>query len=346
VRRLAQGVLLAFVLAGCASLPSPPAPLPVPVTNNAVAAVRLEDRTLVYSMLGIGAGLTWDAITKRAFELDVSSGRWREIPEVPGPNGRIAATAVGVGGKVYLFGGYTVAPDGDEVSLPNVDVYDPVSREWTRGADMPVPVDDTVSGVYEDRWIYLVSGWSMTDNVPDVQVYDTVENRWRAATPIPGTPVFGHAGGLVDDAIVYCDGAYKGPEGSKPRYRATDECWMGLINEDDLTRIDWVRIEGHPGASRYRAAAGASPGDGRIYFSGGTDNPYNINGIGYDGVPSEPVDTTFAWDARRGEWIVIEEREPYPTMDHRGSIVLDDARLVIGGMAGGQEVTGRVNVTR
>jgi len=323
-----------------------PDPLPHPVTNNSVAAVHVDDRAVVYSMLGIGAGLAWDSITTRAFELDLSSGRWREIRSVPGPKGRIASTAVGVNGKVYLFGGYTVAPDGDEVSLPNVDIYDPIEGEWTRGSDMPVPVDDSVSGVYDGRWVYLVSGWSMTDNVPDVQIYDTVEDRWSSATPIPGTPVFGHAGGVIDDAIVYCDGAYKGPEGSKPRYRATDECWRGQIDEDDLSKITWTKIEAHPGTSRYRAAAGASERDGRVYFFGGTDNPYNINGVGYDGVPSEPVGVTFAWDERRGEWVLIDDSAADPTMDHRGMIVLDGMRLVIGGMERGQSVTRRVKVMR
>jgi N-acetylneuraminic acid mutarotase len=321
-------------------------PLPVAVSNNAVASVRAGDRQLAYSMMGIGSSLAWDAITTRAFELDLVSGAWREIASVPGETGRIAATAAGVNGRVYLFGGYTVAPDGEEVSLANVDVYDPVSGSWSRGMDMPVPVDDTVSGIYRRRWIYLVSGWSMTDNVADVQVYDTVEDRWLSATPIPGTPVFGHAGGLFGDTIVYCDGAFKGPEGTKPRYRATDECWQGRIDEDDLTDVEWSRIEPHPGASRYRAAAGASEADGRIYFSGGTDNPYNIDGIGYDGVPSEPVPLTFARDIDDESWVIVDDAPRAPTMDHRGLLFIDATRLVIGGMERGQSVTRRVRVER
>ena len=32
------------------------------------------------------------------------------------------------------------------------------------------------------------------------------------ATPIPGTPVFGHAGAIIGNTIVYVDGAYKNRE--------------------------------------------------------------------------------------------------------------------------------------
>jgi hypothetical protein len=297
-------------------------------------------------MLGIGADKTWSSISRRAFELDVEAGTWKEIASVPGDEGRIAATAMGVDGKVYLFGGYTVAESGDEVSLPDVDIYDPATGRWTQGTDMPVPVDDSVAGVYRDRWIVLVSGWSMTDNVTDVQFYDTVEDRWIAATPIPGTPVFGHAGGLVGNTIVYCDGAFKRPEGTKPRYGPTDECWTGTIDEADLSEIEWERIDPHPGQSRYRAAAGAAKREGRVYFTGGTDNPYNINGVGYDGVPSEPVAMTFAWDAASARWIVVEAEAEHPTMDHRGIVVVDGWRIVVGGMERGQVVTDRVRVER
>ena len=42
---------------------------------------------------------------------------------------------------MFVFGGYTVAEDGSERSLPHVDVYDPRSGRWSRGAPMPIPVE-------------------------------------------------------------------------------------------------------------------------------------------------------------------------------------------------------------
>ena len=186
----------------------------------------------------------------------------------------------------------------------------------------------------------------MTDNVPDVQIYDTLTDSWQAATPIPGTPVFGHSGGLVGETIVSCDGAFKRPEGAKPRYGPTDECWLGEINPSDMRLIEWKQIEPHPGASRYRAAAGASPTENRIYFTGGTDSPYNIDGIGYDGAPSEPIAVTFAWDVTGERWVTVDDEVEIPTMDHRGLLVLGELRIRVGGMESGQVVTSRVIIDR
>lgn len=338
---LCSGVLLALS-GGCATTTVEVAPMPIAVSNNAVAALERHGATYLYSMMGIGPERTWDTITRRAFELNLSTGLWHEIKPVHGEKGRIAGIAAGVGGKVYLFGGYTVAEDQSEVSAPNVDIYDPGAESWSRGSDMPVPVDNSVAGVYRNRWIYLVSGWSMTDNVSDVQIYDTLTDSWRVATPTPGTPVFGHSGGLVGETFVYCDGAFKRPEGTSPRYGPTNECWRGEINQDDMRIIEWKRIEPHPGASRYRAAAGGSPSTNRIYFTGGTDRPYNFDGIGYDGAPSEPIAVTFAWDVAAARWVTVDDDVKMPTMDHRGLLLLDERRIRVGGMEAGQVVTNRV----
>ena len=55
------------------------------------------------------------------------------LPPVPGP-GRLAATAQGVRGRVYLFGGYTVDAKKNEHTLPDVNIYDPNTGRWTLGA--------------------------------------------------------------------------------------------------------------------------------------------------------------------------------------------------------------------
>ena len=210
--------------------------------------------------------------------------------------------------------------------------------------DIPTPVDDAVVGVYRDRYIYLVGGWSKTDTVRVVQVYDAQKNQWSQATPIPGTPVFGHAGGLVGDTIVYVDGAYRNPAAGRPKYIASDECWMGKIDHHDLTKIQWSKLPAHPGNARYRIAAGASEKDDAIYFSGGTDNPYNFNGIGYDGRPSEPSPVTFVFRVRTGKWESLNANTPDPTMDHRGLVVLPEGLVILGGMEKGQQVTSRAAI--
>ena len=150
---------------------------------------------------------------------------------------------------------------------------------------MPVPVDDSVALVYANRYIYLVSGWHDTANVNLVQVFDAEDNRWFQATMYPGAPVFGQSGGIADNKMVVCDGVKIVVDETEQRsFAASPECFYGRIHKDEITRITWQKLPHHSGTALYRAAAaGAMRNGGEIVFAGGSDNPYNYNGIGYNG---------------------------------------------------------------
>jgi hypothetical protein len=337
-------------------------PLPEPVSNNAVAISHDAGGPRIFSFMGIGPKKTWDAVTSSAYELDPETGKWTEKRPVPGVAGRLAASAVALHDQVFIFGGYVLDAQGGETTVPDLNVFVPVENRYYRGKDIPVPVGDAVVGLYRDRYIFLIGGWSTAEAggkggaVRNVQVYDTDKDIWMQATPIPGAPVFGHAGAIVGDTIVYVDGAYKNPYGSNPKFVASRECWMGKIpnsKKADFTKIEWTNLPVHPGNARYRIAAGAGPAEkraGRIYFSGGTDNPYDYNGIGYNGRPAEPSPVTFAFNVYTEEWETVEEDtpapDPHPTMDHRGLMVLRGGLVVVGGMEKGQQVTAKVTVVK
>lgn len=318
-------------------------PLPAPVSNNAVASLKIKGSFLLFSFMGIGPKKTWDAITNAAYSLDTETGKWLQIRSVPGTAGRIAATAAGLQERVVLFGGYVVDAQGDEITVPDVNVYEPLTDRWYRGTDLPVAVDDSVSGIYRNHFVYLIGGWSKDTAVRNVQIYDVEKDRWLEGTPIPGTPVFGHAGGIVGDTIVYVDGARVNPSG-QPKYVASNECWMGKIDHHDPRKIEWSKLPAHPGNAHYRIAAGASEKDEKIYFSGGTDNPYNYNGVGYNGQPAEPSPVTFAFDAKSGKWETLDDKTADATMDHRGLIVMSQSLIILGGMEKNQQTTARVQV--
>jgi N-acetylneuraminic acid mutarotase len=316
-------------------------PIPDPVSNNAVALLKVHGRTLLFSFMGIGPKKTWDAVTNSAFSLDANDGKWSAIHPVPGTAGRIGAMAAAAHDNLWLFGGYVMEDRNGASVVPDVGIYQPSRDRWLRGADIPTPVADAVIGVYRDRYIYLVGGRTTRDLTNNVQVYDVEKDRWSQATPIPGSGVFGHAGALIDDTIIYVDGARKNPSAG-PRYIASDECWMGKIDHHDLTKIQWTKLSNHPGAARYRIAGGGSEKDQKIYFTGGTDNPYDFNGIGYDGKASEPSSVTFDFNLRSGKWETIDENTADPTMDHRGLLVTPEGLVLIGGMEKGQKVSGVV----
>ena len=346
MKKLSVALLALFSTFLQAAEPPKIAPLPVPVSNNAVAMFHSGKDAQVFSFMGMGPKKTWNGTTNQAFQLDISTGKWEEVHPVPGVAGRLAASAAALRGQIVLLGGYVVDAYGGENTVSDMNVYVPIDNRWYRGDDIPVPVDDFVLGVYKDRYLFLIGGWSKTEAVRSVQVYDMEKRRWIEATPIPGTPVFGHAGALLGDTIIYVDGAYKNPNGPTPKYVASSECWMGKINKGDITKIEWTKLPEHPGPARYRIAAGASEKDNRIYFSGGTDNPYNYNGIGYNGQPAEPSPVTFAFNLRSGKWETINENTPDPTMDHRGLAVTHLGLVIVGGMAKGQEVTPKVAIVK
>jgi N-acetylneuraminic acid mutarotase len=318
------------------------APLPAPVSNNSVTSAKTGKHDGWYSFMGIGPKKTWDAITNAAYVFDLDTGKWSELRPVPGPAGRIGASAVEIRGQILLLGGYTVDRQGEEITVSDVSVYEPAGHRWYRGTDLPVAVHDAVAGVYRDRYLYVIGGRSKQDAVANVQLYDVEKNKWQQATPMPGTPVFGHAGGVVDDTIVYVDGVQKGSAGNS--YEASDACWMGKIDRKDASKIQWTHLPEHPGAARYRIGAGVSAKEHKIFFSGGSDVAYDYNGIGYDGHPAEPSGVTFAFDTRKGEWETVNDDTPDPTMDLRGLLVAREGLVILGGMEKRQQVTANVRV--
>src|SRR5208283_4018975 len=226
-------VLFCFVLAARLRAADEPklSPLPAPVSNNAVAILHDQGGPKIFSFMGIGPKKTWNAVTTSAYELDPDTGKWTEKRPVPGLAGRLAASAVALHDQVFIFGGYVVDSQGGETTMSDLNVFVPIENRYYRGKDIPVPVDDAVVGVFRDRYIYVIGGWSTAKNdaVRDVQIYDTDNDTWMQATPIPGTPVFGHAGAIIGNTIVYVDGAYKNRSGIGPKYLPSSECWMGEI---------------------------------------------------------------------------------------------------------------------
>ncbi|MDX1671991.1 MAG: hypothetical protein R3211_06595 [Balneolaceae bacterium] len=310
--------------------------LPEAVTNNAVASVQVDSVWHIYSFLGLGEGKTHADIHNKAFRYNLQEDRWTRIEDVPGP-ARLAATAETVGDRIYLFGGYTVAADGSEETIGSVYRFDPSEESYQEMEPIPVPVDDAVSMVHKDRYIYLVSGWHDDGNVDNVQVYDTRDDSWDQATPKKGSPVFGHAGGIARGYLFSADGvkSLSGSQGQR-EFEMTPQIWIGAIGRYDAKAINWSQVSFHPGDPKYRMAA-TGFGD-LIVFAGGTTTPYNYNGMGYNGEPAEPDSTIFAFDVEAYKWKQVGYQK-VATMDHRGLVKADDWLYIVGGMKSDQTVS-------
>src|SRR6266853_1906683 len=103
-------------------------PLPVPLSNNAVASVKSRGSLLLYSVMGIGPKKTWYATSNSAYMLDseAETGKWAEVRSVPGSGGGLAATVVGDGADTSEMASWAVDPVGGESYWRRVFGHEPV----------------------------------------------------------------------------------------------------------------------------------------------------------------------------------------------------------------------------
>ncbi len=315
-----------------------PQRLPIPVANNAVAYLNIDGQDQYYTFNGLTAGKTYQDITQAAYLWQ--AGDWQQLQTPDSQLPVLASTAVTVGEAVYLFGGYTVAADHSEKSVPNVWRIDGRNLQWEALPAMPTPVDDTVALVYQDRFIYLISGWHDVDNVDLVQVFDTEQQNWQQATAFPLPPVFGHAGAIIGQHMLVCDGVKVMKNGDKKQFLPSPVCAMGVIDASDHTQIDWQTIDHHSGTAYYRMAA-ASDKQQRMYFAAGSDNPYNYDGVGYNQVPSDPSSAVRIFDLKTQQWTVKTQQLP-ASMDHRALLNTPHGLVIMGGMGQRQRVLDRI----
>ncbi|MBU2881138.1 galactose oxidase [Psychrosphaera sp. B3R10] len=322
--------------------------LPEPVTNNAVATVTIDDVQYIVSFMGLAAGKSYKDVHNKTWKMTVDKAGqyspWQQVRSVPGSlklKGRLASIAIGVDDKIYLFGGYTVASNHTEQSAPDVYSYDVLTDHYNLLPPMPVPVDDAIALSYRNRYIYLVSGWHNDGNVNLVQMYDIVKNEWRQASPFLGAPVFGHAGGIVDNQLMVCDGVKTVAHMTRRRsFAQQTACYLGEIDVMNPAQINWYEWVHPTDEGRYRMAAAGDIENDRIIFVGGATNPYNFDGIGYDKIPSEPTSEIWSYYLSTRTWKVTESKET--TMDHRGLINVGDKWITVGGMGNKQIVLDQV----
>lgn len=333
-------------------------PLPEPVSNNAIAKVNTPDGTFLVSFMGLGKGKTWQDVHNKVWSYKLGDQAWQAKSPVPSSlplKGRLAAIAVGLNGKAWLFGGYTVAEDHSEISSPDNFAYNVLADTYHPISAMPVPVDDAVALVYQNRYIYLISGWHNDGNVNLTQVYDTQTDTWSQASPFLGQPVFGHSGGIVGNRILVCDGVKVIPRANKRRtFGAETACYLGTIDQQNIHKIDWRTLPHPTKTARYRMAARGvvfqptaisknnadKPSESGVIFIGGSNNPYNYDGIGYNQKPSHPDPQIWYFSFNRQQWTLLDNA--IATMDHRGLIEINNDLAVIGGMGKEQKVLNTV----
>ena len=91
---------------------------------------------------------------------------------------------------IYIFGGYTDAVSGVEVS--SVLRYSVSKNTWTNLSAMPVATAGSAAALGPDGNIYVVGGLSGGVPTDTVQVYNPASDSWTLSTPLP-EPLSGSA---------------------------------------------------------------------------------------------------------------------------------------------------------
>ena len=317
--------------------------LPEATSNQVVLTTTVRNKTYITSFTGIGSNKNQAAIHNKVWQITLGDSSWQNVTAVPAArsnNGRIGMTGVALEQNFYLFGGYSVATDGKEVTQPDSYRFSPVSGIYSKLPDVPVPVDDSVALAHAGRYIYLISGWHNDGNVNLVQMFDTFSQRWSQATPFAGTPVFGHAAAISEGVIIVCDGVSTQWSAKGERsYQPVAACYRGDIDTKAPEKIRWQAISHPTGKSRYRQAAVSmvQPTGAEFVFVGGTETPYNFNGIGYDGVLAEPSAEIWRYSLNKNQW--HRSQSSIGVMDLRNLLLIDKQIYSLGGMQTGQKVS-------
>jgi len=144
--------------------------------------------------------------------------------------------------------------------IPNVDIYDPSTDRWYRGADMPRPRSDFGCVTGPDGRIYVFGGYAEEGGGDDYSqsgdVYDPTTDSWSAISDM-NVVRYAVAGSIGADGRIYAIGGSVGAGAptSAEAYDPSNDTWTFVASMN---------------AGRSTLGAALGP-DGRIYAIGGQD---------------------------------------------------------------------------
>jgi hypothetical protein len=141
--------------------------------------------------------------------------------------------------------------------------------------------------------------------------------------------------------MVICDGVKVVMTKKGKDFVSSPVCMLGVIDERHPENINWQHILHHSGMAYYRMASVGQPNNQKIIFSGGSNNPYNYDGIGYDGVASAASSQVSVYDIKKATWQIHSDIIP-ENMDHRALLTDGEWYYIIGGMEQNQKVSDQV----
>ena len=128
----------------------------------------------------------------------IPSGAWRVEPPMLEP-GKAYSGIAALDGELWLLGGL-FRDGGDTKATSTVEIYDPATRQYRRGPELPRKAGQVVALTVGQR-LYAVGGADDEGATTEVLSIAAGETSWRVEAPAPG-PV-SQASGCVLDGKIY-----------------------------------------------------------------------------------------------------------------------------------------------
>jgi N-acetylneuraminic acid mutarotase len=216
---------------------------------------------------------------------------------------------VKVGSRFYLLGGRRIQP---------VDIFDPATGAWTKGAPPPIELHHFQALEYERRlWVVgAMTGRYPTEPPVDViYLYDPATDAWTKGPEIPADRRRGGAGVvLYEGEIFVIAGITNGHTDGHVK-------WFDAFNPKTG---QWRRL---PDAPRARDHFHAAVIDGKLYAAGGRTSSFATGQVFELTVPEVDV-----YDFKTGRWTTLPPTANIPTPRAGSTVAVVNGRLlVIGG---------------
>ena len=161
-----------------------------------------------YDRKGPGGELRY----KKTVEMyDTQTDTWTKKRDIP--TLRHAFMTAVVDGKIYVIGGRVHDKRLGEPALTGlVEVYDPLTDRWEKGADMPTKREAT-DAVVVDGKIYVLGGWNWRSGplvdrfVASIEEYNPKTDQWHQLPDMPMLK-FWFASVAIDNEIYTMGGAH------------------------------------------------------------------------------------------------------------------------------------------
>ena len=195
--------------------------MPLPAHHLALS----EYNGKIYSFGGFvkpaSGALAWQPINN-AWEYDPQADSWKAL--APMPSRRGAASAIAVGGKIYVIGGAALQPGAKETAIAvpttphrcvgTVEEYDPATNTWRERSSMPTARNHLALGAVNGK-IYAIGGRVgaafilIASNTDVVEEYDPASDAWGVAKAKMPTARSSLVGGTYNGRIYVAGGEFQ-----------------------------------------------------------------------------------------------------------------------------------------